>query len=90
MARNWRCRDGEIDLVVRRGGVLAFCEVKTRTSERYGLPSEAVGAVKQRRLRRLAVRWLADLAGSGPSPTTIRFDVVSILGGDLEVVQGAF
>ena len=51
--RNWRCRDGELDLVVRRDSTLVFCEVKTRASTRFGAPVEAVTATKQRRLRTL-------------------------------------
>ena len=51
--RNWRCRDGEIDLVRRRDPVLVFCEVKTRRSTAFGVPAEAVTVTKQRRLRTL-------------------------------------
>ncbi len=56
--RNWRCEVGEVDLVLRDGEVLVFCEVKTRTSSAYGHPLEAVGRAKGARLRRLAARWL--------------------------------
>ena len=79
--RNWRCRDGEIDLVVLDGAVLAFVEVKTRSSTRFGDPAEAVTPAKAARLRRLAIRWLAAQRDTGdPLPwTEIRFDVVSIV-----------
>lgn len=79
--RNWRCRDGEIDLVGLDGTVLAFVEVKTRSSPAFGDPAEAVTPAKAARLRRLAVRWLAEQRrGSDPLGwTEIRFDVVSIL-----------
>jgi len=87
VARNWRCRDGELDLVVRRGGVLVFAEVKTRTSARFGAPAEAVTPAKQRRLRRLAMRYLAD---SQTTAAELRFDVVAILAGELEVIEAAF
>jgi putative endonuclease len=87
VARNWRCRDGELDLVVRRGVQLVFVEVKTRTSDRFGLPAEAVTAAKQRRLRGLAARFLRDTdAPAG----RLRFDVVAILAGQLEVIEAAF
>src|ERR687892_2414853 len=60
VARNWRCREGELDLVVARPGEIVFCEVKTRASDRFGVPAEAVTAAKQRRLRTLAARFLAE------------------------------
>lgn len=86
-ARNWRCREGEIDLVARRGGELVFVEVKTRTTDRFGLPAEAVTPAKQRRLRGLASRYLAQ---TGARARTLRFDVVAILAGRLEVIEAAF
>ncbi|GAA2025397.1 YraN family protein [Agromyces tropicus] len=55
--RNWRCRHGEIDLVLRDGSVLVFVEVKTRTGVRYGHPFESITPVKLARLRRLALAW---------------------------------
>lgn len=85
--RNWRCRDGELDLVARdRDGTVVFVEVKTRSSSAFGEPSEAVGPVKARRLRRLAARWLQEHPG-GARP--LRFDVVSIVRrpGQAPVVQ---
>lgn len=85
--RNWRCRDGELDLVVRRGRELVFVEVKSRRSDRFGVPAEAVTVAKQRRLRRLAGRYLAE---TGARAGALRFDVVAILGGRLEVIEAAF
>jgi putative endonuclease len=76
--RNWRCSAGEIDLIVRRGSLLVFCEVKTRSSVTRGLPSEAVDRRKQARLRRLAGRWLAERR---PRARDLRFDVVAVEGG---------
>ena len=49
--RNWRCREGELDIVARDGDALVFCEVKTRRGVGYGHPVEAVTHTKQRRLR---------------------------------------
>ena len=90
--RNWRCREGELDLVVTGGATLAFCEVKTRASTRFGAPVEAVTATKQRRLRTLAMRWLAE---HDVRRRTLRFDVASVTrasDGELavEVLEGAF
>ncbi len=87
LARNWRCRQGELDLVVRRGRTVVFCEVKTRTSAAFGAPVEAVTRTKQMRLRGLAARWLEE---SPVAPGEIRFDVASVLAGELEVLEGAF
>jgi putative endonuclease len=87
VARNWRCGDGELDLVVVGHGAVVFSEVKTRTSVRFGVPAEAVTPTKQRRLRGLAVRFLRENPGHGGS---IRFDVVSILRGQVQVIEAAF
>lgn len=87
VARNWRCRDGELDLVVRRGRTLVFCEVKARTSTAFGAPVEAVTHAKRTRIRHLAARFLDE---SPVRAGEIRFDVVSVLRGEIEVVQGAF
>ena len=87
LARNWRCRDGELDLVVRRGRTLVFVEVKARRTDRFGIPAEAVTPTKQRRLRTLAGRYLD---ATDARPKSLRFDVVSILGGTLEVIEAAF
>src|SRR5450755_1272226 len=73
--RNWRVRDGEIDLVARRGRTIVFCEVKTRSSDRFGSPAEAVTATKQRRLRTLAAKWLAE---HPERHGEVRFDVASV------------
>jgi putative endonuclease len=93
MARNWRCRQGELDLIARRAGVVVFCEVKARTSGAFGLPAEAVGAVKQARLRRLAALWFAEQARSTGGRRVggrARFDVASVLAGQVEVIEDAF
>jgi putative endonuclease len=74
--RNWRCREGELDIVARDDGALVFCEVKTRRGTGYGHPAEAVTPAKQRRIRTLAQRWLAAHDEHAPE---IRFDVVGVL-----------
>ncbi|WP_084129892.1 YraN family protein [Demequina sp. NBRC 110055] len=60
LARNWRCTQGEADLVVRDGTALVIVEVKTRRSAAFGSPQEAVTRDKVARLRRIAGAWLAD------------------------------
>src|SRR5262249_57794437 len=66
----------ELDLVVRRGGTVVFCEVKQKSGHRYGDPAEMVTAEKQRRLRRAASAWLAAHPHLGG--LTVRFDVVAV------------
>ena len=91
--RNWRCREGELDLVLGRDATVVFCEVKTRRGDRFGAPVEAVTVGKQRRLRVLATRWLS--AHPGAHARDLRFDVASVLAPidgppTVEVVEGAF
>ncbi len=74
--RNWRCDLGEVDLVLRDGGTLVICEVKTRTSAAYGHPLEAVGEVKYARLRRLAACWLDE---HDVHAREVRIDLVGVL-----------
>ena len=88
VARNWRCADGELDLILRLGRQFVFCEVKARSSTAFGAPVEAVTRTKQARIRRLAARWLDDAAPV--RPREIRFDVASVLDGQIEVLEGAF
>ena len=87
VSRNWRCRLGELDLVLRNGRTFVFCEVKTRTSNAFGEPAEAVTYEKRRRIRHLAARWIED---SPVRPAEIRFDVASVMGNRVEVIEGAF
>jgi putative endonuclease len=87
VARNWRCRDGELDLVAVGRGAVVFTEVKTRSSSRFGVPAEAVSPTKQRRIRGLAARFLREHPQRAGE---LRFDVVSILDGQLSVLEAAF
>jgi len=75
MARNWRCPQGEIDIVAVDGNDLVIVEVKTRRSASFGSPQEAVTAEKLRRLRRLAATWLA---AQQRSFAGVRIDVVAV------------
>ena len=74
--RNWRCRDGELDVGSTDRELLVVVEVKTRSSTRFGLPAEAVDRRKANRIRRLAQMWLT--AHRVPW-VEVRFDVLAVL-----------
>jgi putative endonuclease len=75
--RNWRCDEGEIDLIARdSSGEIVVIEVKTRSSGRFGVGSEAITPEKYRRLHLLAKRWCKARALTAP----YRLDVISIDG----------
>jgi putative endonuclease len=74
--RNWRCDEGEIDLVLRDGDVLVVCEVKTRSGVAFGTPHEAVTKVKLDRLQRLAWRWAT---AHEVRPPEVRVDLVAVV-----------
>lgn len=90
--RNWRWRHGEIDLVVRRGSTIAFCEVKTRRTSSFGQPADAVTARKQARLRRAAAYWLCARGThlAGPDVREVRFDVAAVTGTRVSVIEDAW
>ena len=89
--RNWRCRQGEIDIIASRDSVIVICEVKTRATADFGSPALAVDANKQQRLRRLAAHWLSENPNNRVS---VRFDVAAVIGPkedvSLEVIESAF
>lgn len=74
--RNWRCAEGEIDIVAAERRVLVVCEVKTRSGTRYGSPLEAITRSKRARLRRLAIRWLV---AHGVIFDEVRIDAIGLL-----------
>ena len=92
LSRNWRCRDGELDLVATDGERLIVCEVKTRSGTGYGEPSEGMTAAKAARIRRVTAAWLRTYRVGW---CEVRFDVLAVLcpqGGAVTVehLQGAF
>jgi putative endonuclease len=92
LSRNWRCREGEIDLIATDGERLVICEVKTRSGTGYGEPSEAVTPAKAARIRRVTTQWLRTHRVGW---CEIRFDVLAVLcppDGPVTVehLQGAF
>jgi putative endonuclease len=84
--RNWRCHLGEIDIVATDSSTLVFCEVKTRSSDRFGSPFEAINFVKLGRMRKLASLYMS--TRSGPFVEDMRIDVASVIGKRIEVIEG--
>ena len=76
LSRNWRCRDGELDVVATDSHRLVVCEVKTRSTSWFGEPAEAVNGKKAARIRRVTQVWLSTHSVRW---VEIRFDVVSIV-----------
>jgi len=76
LGRNWRCTQGEIDIVALDGRTLVVCEVKTRSGVRFGTPLEAITRQKACRLRRLAVAWVR---AHGLVFDQVRIDVVGVV-----------
>lgn len=91
IARNWRVREGEIDIVALCDTTLVICEVKTRSRVDFGTPAWAVNHDKQRRLRRLAARFVSENPVRG---INIRFDVAEVVGTpdahSVNVIRAAF
>lgn len=81
LERNWRCAQGEVDIIAAREGVVHFVEVKTRTSIAFGHPFDAIDARKRDRMWRLAHAWAAtNPAPRGPRP--LRLSLIGIIGAD--------
>ena len=87
VARNVRCRLGEVDLIMRDGMFLVFVEVRYRSASRYGCASATVDHRKQGRIIRAARYWMMHLRGPLPP---CRFDVLAIDGDHIDWLQGAF
>jgi putative endonuclease len=87
VARNYRCRIGEIDVIARDGDTLVFVEIRTRSASSYGGAEESVGSAKQRRIARAAEHYLAF---ERPKAKAVRFDVVGITGGEPVHIRDAF
>lgn len=81
LARNWRCAQGEIDIIAMRGDHLAIVEVKTRRTANYGHPFEAVDRRKRRRLWQLANAWLSENPEAARG-RVVRLDAIGIIGPD--------
>lgn len=84
--RNWRCQQGEVDVIAFDGAETVFVEVKTRSSVRFGHPFEAITTQKLARLRRLASAWC--LAQTGEA-RLIRIDAIAVIAptGSVPVIE---
>ncbi|MEZ5238592.1 MAG: YraN family protein [Microthrixaceae bacterium] len=87
IACNWRCAAGELDIVAICGDTVVFCEVKARSSTRFGSPLEAVDRTRRTRIRNAAAEFLRTRRPGGHA---VRFDVAAVVGGRAEVVREAF
>lgn len=88
LERNYRCRQGEIDLIAQDGRVLVFVEVKYRKTAAKGEPAEAVTPLKQQRIRSVASYYLYSRRHGEDAPC--RFDIIGILGEELRWIRDAF
>lgn len=85
--RNYRCSLGEIDIVAKDKNILCFVEVKTRKTEEYGLPEEAIDGRKQKKLAKVALTYLKE---KKIYKQDLRFDVVSVHPNHVELIKDAF
>ncbi|MEJ6513071.1 MAG: YraN family protein [Acidimicrobiia bacterium] len=97
VARNWRSKRGELDIVARKDGVLVVCEVKARASNAFGTPAEAVTPAKQLKVRRATADFRASMRESNDPIASlvnvvraVRFDVACVLGTQLEMLEDIF
>ncbi len=97
VARNWRCKRGELDVVALKDGELVVCEVKARASNAFGTPAEAVTLAKQLKVRRATADFRASmreannpLAALVNIARIVRFDVACVLGTQLEMLEDIF
>ena len=97
VARNWRCKRGELDVVACKDGVLVVCEVKARASNAFGTPAEAVTLAKQLKVRRATADFRTSMRESNDEiaslvniARTVRFDVACVLGTQLEMLEDIF
>lgn len=89
LERNFKCKAGEIDIIASKGDTIAFVEVKTRTSDAFGEPCEAVDLTRQRRYCNAAEQFIR-LKGIGLETYVLRFDIIEIKKGVLNHIKNAF
>lgn len=86
LQRNFRCPFGEVDVIAQKGEVLAFIEVKTRTSDLFGAPNEAVGRDRQARYKNCARFYFS----GREIDCTVRFDIVEVTKNGINHIENAF
>jgi putative endonuclease len=84
--RNYKCPYGEVDIIAQKGDVVCFVEVKTRSSEAFGLPNEAVDRQRRQRYMRCVKYFFC----GRQIDVTVRFDIIELLRGDINFIQNAF
>lgn len=89
LQRNFKCKLGEIDVIAQKGDVIAFVEVKTRTSDYFGEPNEAVDSTRRRRYVNAAKQYLYVNRLRGDD-FILRFDVIEIMQKRLNHIENAF
>jgi putative endonuclease len=91
LARNYKTKLGEIDIIARDKDTVCFIEVKTRHSDRFGLPQEAISRSKQRHIAKVALVFLKE---NNLLDKRARFDVISIMHSEdtskLDLIKNAF
>lgn len=88
LAMNYRTKQGEIDIIGKDGECIVFIEVKYRSSTTYGYPEEAVNISKQRKIRSVATYFM--ITHNISMDSQVRFDVISILGNQINHIRNAF
>lgn len=84
--RNYKCPFGEVDIIARKEDVLCFAEVKTRSSDYYGAPNQAVGGERQRRYKNTARYYFANREVD----CTVRFDIIEVTKEGINHIENAF
>lgn len=79
LRRNYRCPEGEIDIIAEKWGELCFVEVKTRQGFNYGRPCEAVNGEKKQKIRRTAGYYLEEMKEKGYYPRRVDFQIIEII-----------
>ncbi len=91
LERHWHRREGEVDLIVRRAATVVFTELTTHPLDPVDGAAEPVLPARQRRIHRLASRWLSELTPAvGRARIELRFDVASVVAGSVQVIEDAF